>query len=74
MKYEPTLVKLLVSGAFAYFNETIFITRTVKDLLWGYKDQMLEEINQLLPDLGIQTTFGLFYGVCMWVHFTYTFL
>uniref|UniRef100_S4RBS0 Platelet glycoprotein 4 n=1 Tax=Petromyzon marinus TaxID=7757 RepID=S4RBS0_PETMA len=38
-------------------NTSIFHTRTVRELLWGYKDPILESV----ASTGIDSTFGLFY-------------
>ena len=39
--------KRLVSGILKRYNETLFMTRTVDDLIWGYEDSLLLEINKL---------------------------
>ncbi|KAL4421970.1 hypothetical protein ABPG77_010993 [Micractinium sp. CCAP 211/92] len=37
----------------------LFTTRTVNELLWGYEDQLLAELNRWVPKLSIDPTFHL---------------
>lgn len=48
--------KRLVTGFLESFNEQLFITHKVNELLWGYEDPLLAEINKLreyIPGLKI---------------------
>ncbi|XP_029090525.1 lysosome membrane protein 2 [Monodon monoceros] len=42
------------------YQQKLFVTHTVDELLWGYKDEILSLINIFKPD--ISPYFGLFYG------------
>ena len=57
---------------FTVVNETLFLEVTVKDLLWGYEDNLLKEakkiaeaFNQTLP---VPDKFGLFFEVIFTVN------
>ncbi|XP_072271866.1 scavenger receptor class B member 1 isoform X2 [Pyxicephalus adspersus] len=61
MMQDFSFVKWMLSGAFAAFGQEAFINRTVKDILWGYKEPFLDFVNTLLPGkLPFKDKFGLF--------------
>ena len=43
--------KILVSDFLKNYNEDLFITRKVHDLLWGYEDPLLAEMNKLREEI-----------------------
>lgn len=51
----------LVSSYMRALNEGLFTTRTVGELLWGYKDDLLKAVKVFQPRL--DDVFGLFYKV-----------
>lgn len=64
MKGSSLAVKLILSGAFVAFGQEAFINRTVKDILWGYDEPLLDFINALFPGkLPFKGKFGLFADV-----------
>lgn len=57
MLIVPTLVSDYMKGE----GIGLFTTVSVKDLLWGYEDKLLEMAQKMDPSL--DTVFGLFYKV-----------
>ncbi|XP_075462825.1 lysosome membrane protein 2 [Ascaphus truei] len=57
-KYYPIL-KPIVDAVLKTYNEGMFVTRSVHELLWGYKDALLSDAHALYSN--ISDTFGLFY-------------
>ena len=51
----------LIEALLKAYQQKLFVTHTVDELLWGYKDEILSLINVFKPD--ISPYFGLFYGV-----------
>lgn len=51
----------MVSAYMRSLGEGLFATRTVGELLWGYKDDLLKAIKLIHPHL--DDVFGLFYKV-----------
>ncbi|XP_056424684.1 lysosome membrane protein 2 isoform X2 [Hyla sarda] len=54
-------IKPIVSGVLKTYKEGIFLTRSVHELLWGYKDPVLSLVHTLVPS--ISNMFGLFYNM-----------
>ncbi|KAK2503489.1 hypothetical protein MC885_010437 [Smutsia gigantea] len=50
----------LIEALLEAYQQTLFVTHTVDELLWGYKDEIFSLINIFKPD--ISPYFGLFYG------------
>uniref|UniRef100_A0A8C9B246 Scavenger receptor class B member 2 n=1 Tax=Phocoena sinus TaxID=42100 RepID=A0A8C9B246_PHOSS len=50
----------LIEALLKAYQQKLFVTHTVDELLWGYKDEILSLINIFKPD--ISPYFGLFYG------------
>ncbi|GFS15820.1 scavenger receptor class B, member 2 [Elysia marginata] len=65
LRYEFMPLKLLVDTMFDVFNETLFLKLSVKDILWGYPDNLLKEAQKIASvfnvTLPIPEKFGLFY-------------
>lgn len=55
------LLREIIEALLRAYRQKLFVTHTVDELLWGYKDEILSLINILEPD--ISPYFGLFYGV-----------
>ncbi|KAK6494671.1 lysosome membrane protein 2-like [Huso huso] len=53
------LISNLISSYMKSQNIGLFVTRTVHELLWGYKDPLLAVVHKVRPD--IDEYFGLFY-------------
>lgn len=51
----------LVEALLKAYQQTLFVTHTAHELLWGYKDEILSLINVFKPE--ISPYFGLYYGV-----------
>ncbi|KAK4299017.1 hypothetical protein Pmani_028673 [Petrolisthes manimaculis] len=65
-KVEPLgpVVEALVEFAFLRFSETIFITKTVGELLWGYDEPLMTELSKYVGDpTNNKGKFGFFYPV-----------
>ncbi|XP_010981415.3 lysosome membrane protein 2 [Camelus dromedarius] len=54
------LLREVIEALLKAYQQKLFVTRTVHELLWGYKDEILSLINVFKPD--ISPYFGLFYG------------
>lgn len=54
------LLRPIVEAALRTYNEGIFTTRSVHEMLWGYKDSILALAHKV--DSSINETFGLFYN------------
>ncbi|XP_029455769.1 lysosome membrane protein 2 [Rhinatrema bivittatum] len=52
-------VRTLVESILETYQEGMFVTRTVHELLWGYKDELLAYVHIWKPD--IDPVFGLYY-------------
>uniref|UniRef100_A0A8C0RQD3 Scavenger receptor class B member 2 n=2 Tax=Canis lupus familiaris TaxID=9615 RepID=A0A8C0RQD3_CANLF len=50
----------LIEALLKAYQQTLFVTHTVDELLWGYKDEILSLINVFKPE--ISPYFGLYYG------------
>ncbi|XP_004703268.1 lysosome membrane protein 2 [Echinops telfairi] len=50
----------IIEAMMKAYEQKMFVTHTVHDLLWGYKDELLSLISVFKPD--ISPYFGLFYG------------
>ncbi|KAM4709131.1 lysosome membrane protein 2 [Discoglossus pictus] len=57
---DSSYLKPIVSAALKTYNEGMFVTRSVHELLWGYRDPLLALIH---PFRNISATFGLFYNM-----------
>ncbi|XP_072443677.1 scavenger receptor class B member 1 isoform X2 [Chiloscyllium punctatum] len=54
-------LKLIFSTALKTFNETPFIKKSVKEIMWGYDDPLVDFLNQVFPGmLPFKGKFGLF--------------
>lgn len=67
LKYEYGWIQTIAELVLEAVGEHLFINLTVADLLWGYEDVLLKDIEKLLNSLHINVTlddrFGLFYNV-----------
>uniref|UniRef100_A0A8C8WDR2 Scavenger receptor class B member 2 n=1 Tax=Panthera leo TaxID=9689 RepID=A0A8C8WDR2_PANLE len=50
----------LIEALLKAYQQTLFVTHTVDELLWGYKDEILSLISVFKPE--ISPYFGLYYG------------
>uniref|UniRef100_K9J176 Putative plasma membrane glycoprotein cd36 n=1 Tax=Desmodus rotundus TaxID=9430 RepID=K9J176_DESRO len=53
-------IQMLIQALLKAYQQSFFVTRTVHDLLWGYKDELLALIHPFRPD--VSPYFGLYYG------------
>ncbi|XP_037685945.1 lysosome membrane protein 2 [Choloepus didactylus] len=53
-------IGMFIKAMLKAYPQKLFVTHTVHELLWGYKDEILSLISTLRPD--ISPYFGLFYG------------
>ncbi|XP_069476217.1 scavenger receptor class B member 1 isoform X2 [Ambystoma mexicanum] len=61
MEHLPLPIRWILSGAFVTFNEEPFMNRTVRDIMWGYDDPLLDFLNTIVPGLiPFKGKFGLF--------------
>lgn len=51
----------LIEALLKAYQQKLFVTHTVDELLWGYKDEILSLISVFKPE--ISPYFGLYYGV-----------
>ena len=67
LRYEFLPLKVLVDTMFNVVNETLFLKLSVRDILWGYPDNLLKEAKKIAADfnltLPISDEFGLFFEV-----------
>lgn len=64
MENLPNFVKFLLSGALAGMKQEAFMNRTVREIMWGYEDPLIDTINKLVPGLiPFKGKFGLFVEV-----------
>ncbi|KAM4810063.1 lysosome membrane protein 2 [Rhinophrynus dorsalis] len=59
MTKDSVVLKPLVLAALKTYNEGMFLTRSVHELLWGYRDVLLSYVHAFKKE--ISDTFGLFY-------------
>ncbi|XP_054447784.1 lysosome membrane protein 2 [Pteronotus mesoamericanus] len=53
-------IQMLIQALLKAYQQNFFVTHTVHDLLWGYRDELLALIHPFRPD--ISPYFGLYYG------------
>ncbi|XP_032899753.1 scavenger receptor class B member 1 isoform X1 [Amblyraja radiata] len=57
----PYALKFIFSTALKTFNETPFIKKTVKEIMWGYDDPLIDFLNRMFPGvIPFKGKFGLF--------------
>ncbi|XP_078410748.1 scavenger receptor class B member 1 isoform X1 [Cetorhinus maximus] len=57
----PYALKLIFSTALKTFNETPFIKKSVKEIMWGYDDPLVDFLNRIFPGIiPFKGKFGLF--------------
>lgn len=65
LRYEFEALKVLVDTMFDVVKETLFLKLSVKDILWGYEDNLLKEAQKIASafnlTLPVSDKFGLFY-------------
>ena len=52
------LLKIIDKFKEMFGCEGLFVSRTVDELLWGYEDPLLKDLNKLAPSIVSTTTFG----------------
>lgn len=60
-KFHNALIANLVSSYMRSLGVGLFATRTVGELLWGYRDNLLTSLKKFDPE--VDDVFGLFYKV-----------
>lgn len=65
-------IRAIIDAVLKTYNERIFLTRSVHELLWGYKDPVLSMVHTVVPS--ISEMFGLFYKMNTTNDGTYVFL
>ena len=63
MKFEKPTVRKLLADAADLFNEHVFMTRSMKDIIWGYRDILLNITKTIDPDWFYTDTIGYFMNV-----------
>ena len=67
MKREFPLIQEIAEGMLEWANEKLFMTLTVHDIIWGYKEPLISKFVNLAADFGynvsISENFGIFVGV-----------
>lgn len=58
---QQHFLRVIIQALLKAYQQELFVTHTVDDLLWGYKDEILSLIHTFRPD--ISPYFGLYYGV-----------
>lgn len=62
-KYESWMARLTISAVAQIHNHEILMSMSIRDLLWGYQDPVLNQLQQLIGDDVITTDmFGLLMG------------
>uniref|UniRef100_A0A8D2CSN9 Scavenger receptor class B member 2 n=1 Tax=Sciurus vulgaris TaxID=55149 RepID=A0A8D2CSN9_SCIVU len=56
---QVNFVKMIIEAMLKAYQQKLFVTHTVDELLWGYKDEILSLIHAFRPD--VSPYFGLFY-------------
>nr|KAF6393617.1 scavenger receptor class B member 2 [Pipistrellus kuhlii] len=57
---QQGIIQRIIRALLKAYRQEFFVTRTVHELLWGYKDEILSLIHPFKPD--IPPYFGLYYG------------
>uniref|UniRef100_Q8WTV0-3 Isoform 2 of Scavenger receptor class B member 1 n=1 Tax=Homo sapiens TaxID=9606 RepID=Q8WTV0-3 len=61
MENKPMTLKLIMTLAFTTLGERAFMNRTVGEIMWGYKDPLVNLINKYFPGMfPFKDKFGLF--------------
>ncbi|XP_072443680.1 scavenger receptor class B member 1-like [Chiloscyllium punctatum] len=57
----PPLMKITFNNAMKQFNQTAFFKKTVKEIMWGYDDELINFLKTFFPNLlPFKDKFGLF--------------
>ncbi|KAM9099726.1 scavenger receptor class B member 1 isoform X1 [Sarcophilus harrisii] len=61
MEHKPMSMKVLMSLSFSMFSQRAFMNRTVGEIMWGYRDPMIDMLNKYFPGmLPFKDKLGLF--------------
>ncbi|XP_043819656.1 LOW QUALITY PROTEIN: scavenger receptor class B member 1 [Dromiciops gliroides] len=61
MEHKPMSMKMLMSLSFTMFGHRAFMNRTVGEIMWGYRDPLIDLLNKYFPNLlPFKDKFGLF--------------
>ena len=63
MKLEAPEVRKLLADVAEIFDEHVLMTRSMKDIIWGYRDIMLNITKGLDPDWFYTDSIGYFMNV-----------
>ena len=63
MKYEPDFAQKILSAGLKLTDEDLFIRRSVKDIVWGYQDELLKVAKSVMPDWFYTDIVGVLAGV-----------
>ena len=63
LEHAPQTVRTVINDALVLYGEDIFMTRPVKEMLWGYIDPALKTLNGLFPDWFYTDFVGYFINV-----------
>ncbi|VDN43385.1 unnamed protein product, partial [Dibothriocephalus latus] len=58
-KEFPSMISFIMRILELYYNENLFVNKTAKELIWGYKNPVLDIVRKLIP---VPTEIGLFVG------------
>ncbi|XP_043571268.1 scavenger receptor class B member 1-like isoform X2 [Chiloscyllium plagiosum] len=63
----PLKMKIIFNSAMKEFNQTAFFKKTVKEIMWGYDDELINFLKLFFPNLlPFKDKFGLFADVNFW--------
>ena len=63
VKFEKPEVRKLLADLISLFDEHVFMTRSMNDIVWGYRDIMLNISRELDPVWFYTDTIGYFMNV-----------
>lgn len=58
---QEGIIQRIIHALIKAYQQKFFVTHTVHDLLWGYKDELMSLIHPFKPE--VPPYFGLYYGV-----------
>ncbi|KAK3738265.1 hypothetical protein RRG08_039675 [Elysia crispata] len=56
LKHQPAIVQEAVSSLFTMQGDGAFVTKSLRDIWWGYDDKVLKELAELLERLHVNVT------------------
>jgi len=72
IQHSPQIAHSAINEIFKLTGETLLVTKSAEEILWGYQDNFLAEVKKLLPSLVPSDQVGFFIGQNDTIYGNYT--